>query len=459
MKSRTQVVFEKVCKTTEKINRDRLAIVPDLCSQVRDVVVVASSSRGGSSIFTEILRCSPELLHFKGEINPFLALAGLCFPYNGRSGDMLEEADVGPHNSDKLARFEKEMAFDVGISDRVDLNEIGMLTRFMNDLHWRICVQWPELDIDKDFLFSQVRKTLDELYQRHGWEKGIFSDPQLFHTLFLKNLRKKYQAINPYYYDLRPDLVRQYCPDAQEDFDSPSSFIIEEPPFVPIVPRQYISSESVRSKPLVLKTPSNVYRLAFLKKVFPNARFRILHLVRNPADSINGLVDGWRYNGFFSHRLQQKLEIQGYSDISPLWGKNWWKYDLPPGWEKLTNRPLEYVCGYQWLSAHRKILDYLEGNQTDCLRVKFENVIGPIENRRDVFSRICQWLGIEGQEIINAAIAEELPPVMVTTTLSPRKRRWFKKAELIRPVLTDSDMKILSTAKTLGYTLNEEISS
>lgn len=459
MKTRAQVVFDKVCRTTDKINEDRLATVPDLCSQVRDVVVVASSSRGGSSIFTEILRCSPELLHFKGEINPFLALAGFCYPYNGHSGDMLEEVDAATHNSDKLARFEKEMALDVGISEKVDLRDSKMLTRFKNDLHWRISVQWPELDIDKDFLFSEVTRTLDELYKQHGWEEGTFNDPQLFHTLFLRNLRQKYTTINPYYYDLRPDLVRQYCPDAKENYDSPSCFIIEEPPFVPIVPRQYVSSESVKSKPLILKTPSNVYRLAFLKKVFPRARFRILHLVRNPADSINGLVDGWRYNGFFSHRLLQKLDIRGYSDLYPSWGKNWWKYDLPPGWEEFTDRPLEYICGYQWLSAHRKILEYTKRHQTDYLRIKFEDVIGPVANRGEVFQRICKWLGINGQEIINAAIAEELPPVMVTTTLSPRKRRWFKKAELIRPVLTDPDLEILSTAKILGYTLNEEIGS
>jgi hypothetical protein len=54
-------------------------------------------------------------------------------------------------------------------------------------------------------------------------------------------------------------------------------------------------------------------------------------------------------------------------------------------------------------------------------------------------------------------MAEDLPPVMVTTNIPPRKRRWFKKAELIRPVLVDPGLGILTTAKKLGYSLNEEI--
>lgn len=457
MKTRAQTVFEKTRRTIDRINSDRQAMVPDLCSQVKEVVVLASSSRGGSSIFTEILRHSPELLHFKGEINPFLVLAGLGYPHSGKPGDILEESDTGPHNHEKLACFEREMSLDVGISGEVDLGDSRMLTRFMNDLHWRICVQWPEIDFDRDFLFSEVAKTLNELYRHHGWKEGTFDDLQLFHVLFLRNMRQRHSTLNPYYYDLRPDLIKEYCPDAVEDYDSPSCCIIEEPPFVPIAPRNYISPEMVKTKPLIFKTPSNVYRLPFLKKIFPQAKFRILHLVRNPADSINGLVDGWCHNGFFAHNMQQKLNIQGYSDKYPAWGKNWWKYDLPPGWQELTDRPLEYVCGYQWNAAHREILDYIDQNQTDYLRIKFEDVIGPMATRREVFSRISQWLGIDSQEIINAAVNEDLPPIMATTTMPPRKRRWFKKAALIRPVLTDPGMGILSTAEKLGYTLNEEI--
>ncbi|MBU0485642.1 MAG: sulfotransferase [Proteobacteria bacterium] len=457
MKTRAQIVFEKARIRIDRINLDREATVPDLFAQVKEVVVIASSSRGGSSIFTEILRHSPELLHFKGEINPFLALAGLGYPHSGRPDDLLTASDAAPHNAKKLARLEQEMALDVGTNGEIDLNDQRLLARFKDDLHWRLAVQWPEINLDRDFLFSEITATFNELHKEHAWSKGSFPDHQLFHILLLRNLRRRYKTINPYYYDLRPDLLKKYCPDATEDYNSPSCCIIEEPPFVPIVPRRYITRQMAQTMPLIFKTPSNVYRLPFLKKIFPKARLKILHLTRNPADSINGLVDGWRHYGFFSHNMFQKLNIPGYSDISPDCGKNWWKYDLPPGWQEWTERPLEYVCGYQWRAAHREILAYLEQNQTDCLRIKFEEVIGPTATRQKVFSQISSWLGITDREIIKAAISEDLPPVMATTTLPPRKRRWFKKAALIRPVLTDPGLGILATAKKLGYTLNEEI--
>ena len=41
----------------------------------------------------------------------------------------------------------------------------------------------------------------------------------------------------------------------------------------------------------MIKTPSNAYRLPFIQALFPSARIRILHLVRNPAASINGLIE------------------------------------------------------------------------------------------------------------------------------------------------------------------------
>jgi len=457
MKNHGETALTETHLTTELINTSRATSAPDFCAAVREIILIASSSRGGSSVFSEILRHSRELLHFKGEINPFLVLAGLTFPHSGRADDSLDAADAGPQNAGKLARLTKEMALDVGIGGDMDLNEDLNLSRFMHDLHWRLSVQWPEIAIDQGFLFERIRATLAELCRDHGWSRGGFADPQLFHVLLLKKLRSEYPAINPYYYDLRPDLIERFCPETERNYDCPSSCIIEEPPFIPIVPRQTADREMATNMPLILKTPSNVYRLPFLKKVFPNARFRILHLVRNPADSINGLVDGWLYHGFFSHQIKKGLNIKGYSDRFPVWGKKWWKYDLPPGWEEFVDQPLEFVCGHQWNSAHRQILTCQEENRDDYLRVRFEDVIGPVEIRRRVFAGIIDWLGIEGREIMTAATVDDLPPIMTTTTLPPRQRRWFKKIAIIRPVLTDPKLGIRSIARELGYSLNEEL--
>jgi len=436
----------KTLQAIERVNQGRPAAVPDFFSAVRDVVIIASSSRGGSSIFTEILRQSPDLIHFKAEINPMLAIAGLTAPASGRADDSLDSLDAGPHNRQKLTVLEREMALDVGVNLPVDLRDQQLKDRFMSDLLWRITIQWPEIEIEPGFVFACAEQTFAALVRDHGWGVGEFNDPQLFHVFFLARLRIRYPGINPHYYDLSPDLIKRYCPEAEICLCPPAGALIEEPPFVLIAPRQQVTAEMLAKRPLIVKTPSNVYRLDFLRAIFSKARFRVIHLVRNPADAINGLVDGWLYHGFFSHHLLTRLEIKGYSDRFPEWGTHWWNYDLPPGWQQWSNQPLEYVCGYQWRHAHQTILDFISRHQVDSLRVAFEDVIGELTVREERFAEIADWLGI-GREQLIAAATGDLPLVMATTP--PRQRRWFKKAELLRPVLTAPS--IIKTAKHLGY--------
>lgn len=436
----------RTLRAVEQINQGREAAVPDLFSKVREVVVVASSSRGGSSIFTEILRQSPELIHFKGEINPFLVMAGLTSPASGRADDSLDASDAGPDNQGKLALLEREMALDIGVNRPVDLCDPPLRARFKSDLLWRITIQWPEIEIDPDFVSACIEQTFSALADDHGWRPGEFSDPQLFHVLFLARLRARYPKINPHYYDLNSELITRYCPGVEVCLAPPGHCLIEEPPFVLISPRHPVSAEMFASCPLVLKTPSNVYRLAFLQKIFHQARFRILHLVRNPADAINGLVDGWLYHGFFSHPLSTVLNIKGYSDHFPAWGRHWWNYDLPPGWQQWADLPLEFVCGQQWRQAHQTILAYLDHTPVDSLRIAFEDVVGEPATRRLCFSRIADWLGVNEGPLVDAA-AGDLPPVMATAR--PRQRRWFKKVALLRPVLEEP--LIIEMARRLGY--------
>ena len=64
--------------------------------RIREVVVVASSSRGGSSMLMELLRHSEHLLHLQAELNPFLVLAELGWPHSGSDSDRLEPSDLKP---------------------------------------------------------------------------------------------------------------------------------------------------------------------------------------------------------------------------------------------------------------------------------------------------------------------------------------------------------------------------
>lgn len=65
-------------------------------ADVRDVIVVVSSSRGGSTLLGELLRRVPGLLHLSAESNPLFAAAGL---------------HEGPHRRQAL---EAELLADIG---------------------------------------------------------------------------------------------------------------------------------------------------------------------------------------------------------------------------------------------------------------------------------------------------------------------------------------------------------
>ena len=382
-----------------ELRRLRGPAVDGALERVRELVVVASSSRGGSTLFGALLRRVPRLLHLSAEINPHFALAGL--------------ADAG--QSDILA---EEIALDLG-SPGGELDPLAVA--------WRLTAQWPDEPIDPLSVAQWVR------------EDG---DP----VAVLAKARDAHPSINPWYYDLPADVVRSRFPDAPPPGGPPSPKLVEMPPFVLAAPWQPATAEQLDAWPVVLTTPRNSFRLAFLHALFPQARLRVIHLTRNPAASINGLVDGWLHHGFFNCEVDRPLSIAGYSDAFPEWGGRWWNYDIPPGWELVVDRPLAEVCAAQWLSMHRAALDFVSESGVDTLRVAFEDVVGSADRRAAVLAKVGEWLGVGSAAVADLAPAT-LPPVMATAP--PAERRWRARADTLGPVLADE--AVLEMVRRLGY--------
>jgi hypothetical protein len=413
--------------------------------RVRTVVVIGSSSRGGSSIFAEILRRTPQLLHFRAEVNPFFVLAGLSWPESGAGSDALDASHAAPD----LDALSADLAFDCGTALDV-MPDAESVARFVVDLTVRLTMQWPTVAIALPEVRAAVTATLTELHDQHGWPLGGFPDAPLFHALFLARMRRVYPTINAHYYDLSRALVERWDPGAPLPAGPPSPVLVEEPPFVPIVPWRRATAEALATRPVVVKTPSNAYRLPFLQALFPNAEIKLLHLTRNVAASVNGLYDGWRFPGFYSHAVSVPLRIGGYSDTFPAWGARWWKFDLPPEWQDWTHRGLEEVCAFQWRSAHRALFDWAEADparRDHVLRLRFEDVVGMRERREDLFGALTRWLGITMDAPLATVLAGALPAVMATE--APRRQRWFKRADLLSPVLSDPTSRELM--ERLGY--------
>ncbi len=399
----------------------------DVAQAAREVVVIASSSRGGSSIFAEVLRRSRSLLHFRAEVNPQLRLFGCA-------GDA---DDSVPADHPIPAGLGAALGADCGQpTDRLD--GPAAVEAFAAEIAARLCLQWPELPVVGAQIADDVRAVLAELVTTAGWAPGHFADAQVFYAHLFARWRARWPAFHPGAYDFDRRLAADLGPDTPFVPGSP----VEEPPFVLTLPWHHATAEELATRPLVVKTPGNVYRLGFLRRLFPNARIRVLHLTRNAAASINGLYDGWRFPGFHSHRVEG-LRIGGYSDVVPG-GDHWWKFDRPPGWADWTDASLEEVCAYQWSSAHRAVL---ADNAADRFQLRFEDVIGPNARQAEAMGALSDWLGVPVHDELEHTLTAGLPVVMATE--QPRHRRWFRRIDMLGPLCATP--RVAEMLQALGY--------
>ncbi|KAB2348583.1 sulfotransferase family protein [Actinomadura rudentiformis] len=415
------------------LRRLRAPQVADFTAQINELVVLVSSSRSGSSMLTALLRESVDLLHLRGEFNPFLKLAGLAYPVANDS-DRLDPAHWHALSPARRRVLDEELVLDAGHpADQVDDGQ------YLLDAAWRLTVQWPALDLDPGFVVEAGRRALERVRHMHGWSPGELRDVDCFHGELLSDLSRAGYAIDPRHY-------RMWASSTQPPpTGAPGQTIIEEPPFMTVRPWHIATEHDCTTKPLVLHTPSNNYRLGFLPAMFPNARMRIIYLTRNPAASINGLFDGWRHPGFYIHRMTEPLCIGDYTDARPA-DRWWWKFDLPPGWQHYTDASLMSVCAFQWRSAHQAALTALDGGAIDHIQLRYEDLISSSQSRIRSLTRLSQWLGIPLTGRFALAVQAGLPPVVSTAPPSPR--RWHKRATMIHHVL---DPDILHIANRLGY--------
>ena len=407
-------------------------------ASVRDVLVVASSSRSGSSCFVEMLKRSPRLLHFPGEINPFLRLCGLAWPDTAADSDAVHPGEMG---AAAVAQLERYFAAEAG-APRRDPRFLPTV-ELVDDLYVRLHLQWP-LD---EFTLAEVREATEtaarNLASLDAAHTGGAPEVQRFHALFLAGIRRRHPAVNPYYYDIGRTLLRQIFPQAAAPAGAPSPVIVEEPPF--ILTRPWDRPAHPGDAVLVLKTPSDAYRLGWLRWLFRAARFRLVHLTRNPAASINGIRDGWRHHGFHSNFVGEELRVPGYGAPGSA-ERGWWKFDLPPDWRRHAGDTLEEICAFQWRSAHQSILEFRRATGVECRQVRFEDLLGGDGPRRRALGELFDWIGVSSGSRDGEA-EPRLPAVMATG--APRPGRWRENAAAIEAVCRDRAIR--EVCGRLGY--------
>lgn len=402
----------------------------DLTRDVREVVLVGSSSRGGSTIFAEVLRRTPRLVHLRAELNPFLRLVGLHGDDDALAPDTPVPPDLGRLLTGEAGNPTTRLA---GADERL---------RFATEVAIRLLLQWPALPLDVDRIVADTHDVLSTLVRDAGWPEDRFVDEQDFFVRLLARLRTRWPEIHPLAYDLDRKRIAAQVPGPWPDTFVPQA-LVEESPFVLVVPWEQATAETLATRPLVIKTPSNAWRVGFLRRFFDAAQVRLLHLTRNVAASVNGLYDGWRFTGFHSHEVPTGLAIRGYSDTVPG-GDRWWKFDRGPGWSTHVADPLVDVCAFQWRNAHEAILREVGPGD---LRLAFEDILGPNGGQRAALERLAGWLGIPVADHLEAILGSALPVVMATE--QPRHRRWAARLDLLASLLVDPEL--LGLMERLGY--------
>jgi len=192
---------------------------------------------------------------------------------------------------------------------------------------------------------------------------------------------------------------------------------------------------------IIDKTPPNVFRVPFIDKLFPDAKY--IFLTRDAKTNISSLIDAWLSEGnLFSFKFREFYEYNSRLNIEGYSGKVW-KFLNPPGWEDyLSGKSIEEVCAFQWLSANEHALNaFSEMPSEKYLHVRYEDLLA---DRFNGIQSLCEFCEIEFSKEIKDMIDKD-PKVSVVSL--PSKDKWLKNKERIENILgTVEDMQ-----KRLGY--------
>ncbi len=168
---------------------------------------------------------------------------------------------------------------------------------------------------------------------------------------------------------------------------------------------------------LLEKTPKNALRVPFLLQVFPDARFIFLH--REPRANLSSMMQAWRSHGWVTYR-----RLAGWNGP--------WSMLLPPGYERLKDRPLEEIVAFQWQSANETILDDLASVPRDrWTTVRYEDLI---RDPRAEVTKLLEFAGLSMDPRLAEYLSKPLPLSRHTHT-APDPEKWRQDAKEIERVL------------------------
>lgn len=345
-------------------------------SRVRRVCVLVSSSRGGGSVTAEMLQwqgaeCDVwgrRILSLPGEEKPHLILAGLAYPARSERYDDLEAPDACASAVEGLLN---EVSSEIGYPAA----QTSDWHLYASQLYRRLLLQWPfeMIRLHPEAVTCSIADTL-----LRAFPEGYRDTPDNRRRV-LDCCVSCFPFIRSSFYDCG---ILRNTSDAR--LLAHGAWSYEEPPFVLPPPWHHASAAEVECGTLLLRDPSNAWRLPFWRVTFPTQDIRLLHLVRDVAESVQGLCDGWNYVfGFQTLPSDLPLRISGYSNhvtsVETAWKRFRLNFSVDRQLSELLltdRRPMElaHVCSMQWRFAHERILADASILSLPRLQLQFSDV-------------------------------------------------------------------------------------
>lgn len=156
------------------------------------------------------------------------------------------------------------------------------------------------------------------------------------------------------------------------------------------------------------KTPKNALRIAFLKQVFPDARFIWLH--RDPRENIASIIEAWGSGRFVTYRSLPERPTG-------------WSLLLPAGWQAMNDRPVGDIAAWQWATTNQHIAEQLDAMPaSDWTSISYQTLC---EDSNAAVARLCDFIGVPVPE---ANSADHLSRHTLTP---PAPDKWRKHEQAI----------------------------
>ena len=159
------------------------------------------------------------------------------------------------------------------------------------------------------------------------------------------------------------------------------------------------------------KNPKHCFRIRFLKKIFPDAKFVIIF--REPRSNINSLIEGWESGGYKTYTLPEGVACDASIE---------WSFDLPPGYTEWADSPLPERCAHQWAGYTNALIDAVEHLPASSVAVLKYNSL--VDAPLDVMERVFEIIEVPMDPAVQNHCLS-LP--VVNSVSSPSPDKWKKR--------------------------------